>query len=201
MSLHTAYGRARLDDRQVNELIGLAHGIIADGRTNQAEAEYLQKWLAANGHVTENPLITTLLQRVSIYLKDGILDATESEELFETLKAFTGGEFELGEAQKATTLPLCNPPPHIQYFAKRFCFTGTFAFGQRKECEEAVLDRGGSVGGISRKTDYLVIGMYATDSWAHSAYGRKIEEAVGLRSAGHPVRIIGEQHWINSLEE
>jgi hypothetical protein len=72
MSLHTAYGQERLDDRQINELIGLAHGIIADGRTNQAEAEYLQEWLAANGHVTENPLINTLLHRVSLYLKDGV---------------------------------------------------------------------------------------------------------------------------------
>lgn len=199
MSLHTAYGQARLDDRQINELIGLAHGIIADGMTNQAEAEYLHKWLAANGHITENPLINQLLLRVSEYLKDGTLDAGESEELFETLKAFTGGDFELGEAQKSTTLPFCKPTPLIEYSGRRFCFTGTFGFGQRKECEAAVMQRGGSAGGISRKTDYLVVGIYATDAWAHSAYGRKIEEAVAFRSQGHPVSIVGEDYWLTTL--
>lgn len=197
--LHTAYGQARLDDRQINELIGLAHGIIADGKTNQAEAEYLQKWLAANGHVTENPLINTLLHRVSLYLQDGVLDASESEELFETLKAFTGGNFELGETQKSSTLPFCQPAPVIEYPGRRFCFTGTFGYGQRKDCEAAVVERGGSAGGISRKTEYLVVGIYATDAWAHSSYGRKIEEAVNFRSQGHPVRIVGEEYWLSSL--
>lgn len=199
MTLHTAYGRARLDDRQINELIGLAHGIIADGKTNQAEAEYLQKWLAANGHVTENPLINTLLHRVSLYLQDGVLDTSESEELFETLKAFTGGDFELGEMQKSTTLPFCQPAPVIEYPGRRFCFTGTFGFGSRKECEAAVKERGASAGGIAMKTDYLVIGIYATDAWAHSSYGRKIEEAATFRSQGYPVRIIGEEYWLTSL--
>lgn len=197
--LHTAYGQARLDDRQINELIGLAHGIIADGKTNQAEAEYLHKWLAANGHVTENPLINTLLHRVSLYLQDGVLDANESEELFETLKAFTGGDFELGETQKSSTLPFCQPAPVIEYPGRRFCFTGTFGYGQRKDCEAAVIERGGSAGGISRKTEYLVVGIYATDAWAHSSYGRKIEEAVNFRSQGHPVRIVGEEYWLSSL--
>jgi NAD-dependent DNA ligase len=199
LSLHTAYGQARLDDRQINELIGLAHGIVADGTVNQAEAEYLQKWLAANGHVTENPIVNTLLHRVSLHLKDGILDASESEDLFDTLKAFTGGDFELGEIQKSTTLPLCKPAPAIEYAGNRFCFTGTFGYGQRKACETAVLDRGGSVGGISRKTNYLVIGIYATDSWLHSAYGRKIEEAASFRNQGHPVRIVGEEYWLTTL--
>ena len=49
------------------------------------------------------------------------------------------------------------------------------------------------------KTDYLVIGSYATDSWAHSSWGRKIEKAVEMTNKGHPVKIISEEHWSKSL--
>lgn len=43
--IHKLFNRARLDDRQVNELLGLSHGIIADGKVSMEEAQYLQKWL------------------------------------------------------------------------------------------------------------------------------------------------------------
>jgi hypothetical protein len=41
--LHRLYNRARLDDREVNELIGLAHGITADGVVTQDEVNVLHK--------------------------------------------------------------------------------------------------------------------------------------------------------------
>jgi hypothetical protein len=43
-------------------------------------------------------------------LQDNILDDEERAELFETLKRFAGGDFELGELQKSTSLPLDEPP-------------------------------------------------------------------------------------------
>ena len=39
-------------DRQIDQLIGLAQGIVADGIVNQAEAETLQNWLRANQTTT-----------------------------------------------------------------------------------------------------------------------------------------------------
>jgi NAD-dependent DNA ligase len=197
--LRNLYNRAQIDDRQVNELIGLARGIIADGAANQAEAEYLYKWLAQNKDATGNPIIATLFDRVRHYFGDGKLDVDEAAELFETLQSFSGGPFELGEATKSTSLPLCSPPPAINYVGQNFCLTGTFAYGSRKDCEATIADRGGSLGGVSKKTNYLIIGIYATDSWAHSSYGRKIERAAELRSEGAPISIVGEEHWVASL--
>lgn len=52
--MHRLFNRARLDDRQVNELLGLSHGIIADGIVSAEEAQYLQKWLVANTAVKDN---------------------------------------------------------------------------------------------------------------------------------------------------
>jgi len=197
--LHRLYARARLDDRQVNELIGLAHGLTADGSISQTEAEHLRKWLVANVELTDNPVIAVLLKRVHDMLVDGALDAEEQRELLEVLTSFSGGDFELGELAKASTLPLDRPPPAISFDDTRFCFTGTFAYGSRRECEAAVANMGASCGPINAKTDYLVIGIYATDSWAHSSFGRKIEKALHLKRKGNAISIVGEPHWISFL--
>lgn len=197
--LHRIYGKARLNDRQINELIGLAHGLIADGEVNQAEAEYLQKWLVANRDVSDNPITANLLCRVNAMLGDGILGNEESTELFETLKKFSGGNFELGEVLKSCELPLDDPPPPITCPSKNFCFTGTFAFGTRKDCEAAVEKLGGKCGSLTQRTNFLVIGVYATGSWKHSSYGLKIENAVKMKQDGVPIAIIGETHWVDAI--
>jgi hypothetical protein len=196
--LHLIFNRARLDDRQINELMGLARGITADGVVNQVEIEYLQKWLVANIGISGNPIISNLLQRVNTMLADNVLDEGEAIELFDTLQKYSGGDFEIGELLKATTLPLDDPAPQIGY-PSDFCFTGTFAFGSRKDCEEKVELLGGRAGSLTRNTDYLVIGIYATDSWVHSSYGRKIEKTLELRASGTPIKIIGERHWISTF--
>ena len=43
---HAMVGQDRITSRQVDELVGLARGIAADGMVNQSEVEFLQKWLA-----------------------------------------------------------------------------------------------------------------------------------------------------------
>ncbi|WP_281301080.1 MULTISPECIES: BRCT domain-containing protein [unclassified Iodidimonas] len=197
--LHRLFNRARIDDRQINELIGLAHGITADGTVNQAEAEFLRKWLAANTAVSDNPVVATLFSRVNEMLIDGDLDPEESQDLLETLRRFSAGDFELGEVLKATRLPIDTPQPEIAFEGSRFCFTGTFAFGSRRDCEAAVLERGGEAGSLVRSTHYLVIGVYATDAWANSSFGRKIEKAVGWRTKGAPISILSEEHWVANL--
>ena len=197
--LHRIYGRARLNDRQISELIGLAHGLIADGEVNQAEAEYLQKWLVANRDVSDNPVTSNLLCRINQMLSDGVLDSEESKELFETLKKFSGGDFELGEVLKSCELPLDEPPPPIICGGKAFCFTGTFAFGSRKDCEAVVQKLGGKCGSLNQRTDFLVIGVYATGSWKHSSYGLKIENAIKKKQEGIPIAIVGETHWVEAV--
>lgn len=197
--LHQIFNRARVDDRQVNELLGLCHGLLADGNIDQGEVEYLQKWLVANTASHSNPVVANLLHRVSDMLSDGVVDGDERKELFETLQRFTAGDFELGELQKATSLPLDAPPPPISFSGTAYCFTGTFAFGSRRDCEEAVIQRGAIAGSLKLSTRYLVIGIYATDSWAHSSYGRKIEKAMAMKAQGAMLHVVGEAHWVEAL--
>lgn len=199
MSEFTKFNNARLNDRQVTELIGIARGLIADGYLADAEILYLRKWLAASETINQNPLLGKLSERIEQVLSDDIIDDDERAEIFEALHGLTGDEFELGEVLKPTTLPLCSPAPNVSFDGNRFTFTGAFVFGKRKDCEKAMSDRGGSAGSLRKDTSFLVIGEYASDDWIHSTYGRKIERAVELRDAGTPIRIISEQHWRSFL--
>jgi len=199
--LHRLFNRARLDDRLVNQLVGIAHGIIADGVTNRTEAEYLFKWLVANRVVADNPMVGILYERLEGMLEDGVLDHEESAELLDTLSRFCAGDFEIGETLKPTTLPLCNPVPQVKFINRHFCFTGTFAFGSRRDCEAAITARGGTAGSLRKETRYLVIGAYATESWIQTAWGRKIEKAVDMRARGLPISIISETHWVTEMRK
>jgi NAD-dependent DNA ligase len=188
-------GNDRISSRQIDELIGLARGLIADGVLNHKEIEFLQTWLTANVSISDQPLIGTLYDRVEASLADGMVSREEHEDLFDALNSLADRNVDLGEVLKSTTLPLCKPPPEMDFVGRLYAFTGTFGFGQRKECEKAVLARGANVGGVTRNTDFLVIGVYATESWKHSAMGNKILKACELRDEGLPIAIVSEEHW------
>lgn len=195
-SFLNSVGRERISARQIDELIGLARGVALDGLITVAEAEFLQKWLAASAAITQQPLIKALYYRINEILHDGMIDEEERSELLDTLGRFSNRDFELGEVMKATTLPLCHPAPILEFKGRRYCFTGTFMFGQRKLCEEAVRERGAEAGSLTQRTNVLVIGTYATESWKHSSFGTKILRAVEWRERGIPISIVSEQHWI-----
>lgn len=192
-------GGDRIGSRQIDELIGIARGVAADGQINEAEAAFLQKWLAANVEVSELPIFNALYHRISAMLIDGVLDAEEQAELLDTLNRFADRTFELGEAMKATSLPLCDPAPALTFPGRAYCFTGTFLFGKRKDCEAAVTALGAAAGSLTKTTSVLVIGAYATESWKHSAFGNKILKAVEMRSGGMPISIVSEEHWTRHL--
>jgi NAD-dependent DNA ligase len=193
-------GGERISSRQIDELIGIARGLCADGVLNDPEVEFLQKWLVINADVSRQPLITTLYDRVSSILGDGVVDEDERRELFETLNQFSDTSFELGEVLRPTTIPLCAPAPDVEFDQSRFCFTGTFNLGRRRDCEKAVEERGGFAGSLTQDTTYLVIGAYITDSWLHSTFGAKILKAVEMRDQKEvPISIVSEQHWVKFL--
>lgn len=198
MNIFTRFNRKNIDDRQIDTLIGLAKGITANGRVDQTEAKVLLNWLAQSYQATENPIVVNLFERVRSMLSDGALDASESEELLSLLRKLTGEPSELGEIGKPSTLPLNDPAPSLVFPDNTFLFTGTFAFGTRNQCHEATEALGGVVAkSVTKSVNYLVLGAYVTDSWAHETFGRKIEKAMEYQAAGVPIVIVSEEHWAN----
>ncbi|WNO10493.1 BRCT domain-containing protein [Teredinibacter sp. KSP-S5-2] len=197
IDLFKKYNQRDIKDRQLDTLIGLSKGISADGTVVQAEAEYLLTWLQQNSQ-TEHPIILNLLNKVTQMLEDGVLDQEESVELHKILEQISGEPTALGELAKTSVLPICSPAPKLRFEDKKFLFTGTFAYGTRKQCQEAIAALGGvSIKNVTKDLDYLILGVYVSDSWAHETFGRKIEKAIEYRDAGVPLSIITEEHWIS----
>lgn len=192
----------RLEDRATSELIGIAKGLIADGVVNEQESVFLVQWLEQNSTFESWPF-DVINKRVGEMLADGKIDADERQELFSLLESLVGGK-PIAEhiSSFATTLPLTTPDPEIIIPGKTFCFTGKFAFGMRKDCEKAVRDAGGiPQSNVTVKLDYLVIGLMGSEDWAHSSFGRKIQQAIDWNKDGRDIKIIGEDAWTATLCE
>lgn len=196
MDAFLKFNRKNVDDRQVDTLIGISKGLLADGKLVQREAEFLYTWLIQSRQATSNPIIVNLLSRVEMMMSDGVLDDEETAELWSILESINGETSELGELAKTTSLPLATPATPIEFQDRNFLFTGTCAFGTRRECHNATKKLGGKpVNSVTKSLDYLVLGSYVTDSWMHETFGRKIEKAMKYRDEGASIIIISENHW------
>lgn len=197
MDMFYKYNRKSIDDRQIDTLIGISKGLVADGEVDQPEAEFLLTWLIQSSQNTNNPIILNLLNKVESMLEDGILDSEESAELLSLLYKIGGESSEIGELAKTTSLPINHPLPTVTFQGKEFLFTGTCAYGTRKQCQAVIETLGGiNAINVTKNLNYLVLGTYVTDSWIHETYGRKIEKAMQYRDDGVPLIIITEEHWI-----
>jgi len=191
------FHQARIERRAADELIGLSAGLIADGTVNQQEAEFLKNWIETSFSHFDDPVVNIIYRRLADMLSDGVLQPEESTELVELLHKFTGPTLSTDKPFVApSTLPYCDPAPELVLTGRCFMFTGTMAFGPRKDCEALITERGGVIGGtVSKKVNYLVVGSIGNDQWLHSTYGTKIKKAVAIRESGAPLSIISEQHW------
>ena len=190
-----------MTDRQIDQLIGLAGGIVADGIVNQAEAEMLMDWLRAN-QMTENLHLCRLFDQVQEILEDGVLDEDEARALHDALIEWTGNSRAAGEELTTASLPLDPEPRAVQIAGQTFVFTGTGVFGTRKAMRDVTIRAGGAVeNAVTRRTQFLVLGTYVTSSWAHESFGRKIEKAMDYRDrALTGLRIVHEQDWMVALD-
>lgn len=195
------YNAARLNDRKIDELIGLCKGVLADGEVSQFEVEFLQNWLRNNLEISGHWPANILYQRIEAMLEDNVLDVDEQKELLETLMDLTG-EPSIHESvsSMSTALPLSTPDPEIDFDGRIFCLTGKFVTRTRKKCESIVLERNGSLKkSPTRDTDFVVIGLVGSSDWIHSTHGRKIEKAVELQGQGNTIAIVSEEHWVQFL--
>lgn len=196
------FNAARLNDRMIDELIGLCRGVLLDGSISALEASALLGWMEANREIADHWPASVLYRRVSRMMSDKQLDPAEQRELIETLMQITGAPAPVASAKSGSTaLPLCSPLPQVSFPDKLFCFTGKFASGTRKQVQDAVMALGAlTKDSPTHKTNYVVIGSIGSTDWIHSTHGRKIEKAVQFRAEGKPIRIIAEEYWAQCVE-
>ena len=199
--LNVRFNRARRAERDVCELLGLARGLLADGIVTASEASLLHDWVSRHQDALEHFAVRTVHKRLVTHFEDGVIDESERADLKLLLEQLVGGELSaVCDTDAATTLPLDQPPPTIEWPGMIYVFTGKFAWGTRQDCEREVERRGATCEKIvTKRTSYLVIGTFGSTDWVHTAFGRKIEKAVSYRDKGASLRIVAEDHWGSAL--
>lgn len=196
-----AFYQARANDRQLTELLGFAKGIVADRVVNDAECVALRQWMQANPDVTVNWPGNVVARRLIEIFEDGCIEDDEREDLRQLLVDLVGEpEDEDTTVNLSTRLAFDDPCPSILFENREFVFTGRFVYGTRKRCQQEVSARGGRCADtLTKRTNYLVVGLLGNDAWIQSTHGRKIEQAVEARTAGLPIAIVSERDWAEAI--
>lgn len=197
------FNTGRLADRSITEMLGIIRGVLIDGDVSVAETEGMRNWLRNNPRAAAAWPASVISDRIQKIFADGHVTEEERRELADLLNKVTGGDPVGPIESKSSRLPLDAPQPDLVFREKVFVMTGTFAYGTRDRCEQAVVAKGGECGSsVTLKTHYVVLGTMCTESWAHSSYGRKIERALQLRQVQPKKKricIISEEHWAKFL--
>jgi len=194
------FNAKRIVDRSIDELLGLCRGIIADGKVDQSEAEFLLNWFHNNTAALSVWPGNVIADRLEKHLADNILDPEESADLLSLIREITGENYQELTPSNMSVSCFDHPQPPLTFQGKTFCLTGKFAMGPRDSCIQEVIDLGGEITkNVVKTTDYLVIGCIGSTDWRHSSFGRKIEKAKQMQENGHHIAIISEDHWADHL--
>ena len=191
-------------EKSVNELMGLCQGVIADGSICEKEVVFLQKWFANNAkhlNIHSDNFLNIIADKIN---EISLSELSEKQgflvEFHNFLQKLTGSNYELGEVQKSTSLPV-NDNARIIIPESKFVLTGTFARLPRKQIVEIIEENNGYIKpNVTLDVNYLVIGEYVSKDWANSSFGRKIERAVEIQKQSKILKIISEEYFLNYVQ-
>lgn len=201
----SGYFNAATADMQ--KLHALVAGIASDGEISVEELKGLSVWLQEHEHLKKCWPYDEVESLVTSVLTDKKISPDEHK----LLMGFFG-EFVSILDNKTIVSPafldgsnivgLCAVCPEIAFADAVFCLTGQSYKYTRSEFEEIISSLGGkAASGVSKKVNYLIVGADGNPCWAYACYGRKVEKAVELRKAGHPIVIVHENDFHDAISD
>lgn len=191
----------------LQKLHALIAGIASDGEISVEELKGLSEWVQDHDHLKRRWPYDEIESLITSTLADKRIDAEEHKGL---MRFF--GEFVSLYDSKTIVRPVllegsnlvgvCAMCPEITFANAVFCFSGLSSKFTRDDFELLVSNLGArAVNRISKKVHYLVVGADGNPCWAYACYGRKIEEAIELRKAGHPIVIVHENDFHDAVAD
>jgi len=170
----------------INILKGVMKGILSDGIISDKELFNMNKWLANYDSMRTNYPFDVIFSTVEEVVRDGVITAEEIQTVKEVFSRF------LDPVSFVPTKSEDDEP--ISLKGKSVCITGTCISGSRTDVQQRLIDMGALiVNGVTKKTDYLLVGGEGSEKWAYGNYGGKIKKALELQNKGSNIVIIGEK--------
>jgi hypothetical protein len=193
---------ARLTDGEVEELVGICRGIVADDELNVAELRFVQSWISSRNHLRYGWPYSVLGPRIEKALEDEVVTQEEGRLLCALIRSLvaTPRSKNLPADSSSFQIPYSNTSEEVSIADAVFCLSGNFVFGEKSTCVAELVIRGGVVvDSVSAEVDYLVVGALGSSEWVHGSYGRKIERAIELYDQLGAPLILSEQQWAIAL--
>ena len=176
------------DTLAMQELKSYAACIIADGIVEIDEVNNLASWISSHPTLSGYYPFDKISALCNDIFEDGIVSDEEREQMLVLLNQFVN--------------PMeCNCCScKIEFPDKFFVLSGDFTFGSKKEVEAKIVEKGGICkNGVTKKTDYLIVGGAGSDNWKFGNYGSKVSKALEMQETGHHIQILKESDLINCL--
>ena len=191
----------------LQQLQGICHGILADGKVRDEEINQLISWLDEHSHLSSYYPYDEITSLVTEVVSDGVIDEDERRLLakyFSEFVTLTDSELQTkitNDTESVQIGGICSIAPELTFGGKKYCFTGRSSRKTRGEIQQAIEKLGGEFSkGVTLDTDYLVVGDDGNPCWAYSCYGRKVEKAISLRKQGKQVVIVHEADFWDEAE-
>lgn len=170
----------RIVNRDMQRLLGIIEGIVIDNHVSDAEIGALNNWLKNSAEFFHIWPFKSVAMKVFEIVKDGVVSEEERADLLLFLKGVVAREPTDSE-QGVIGLPFDNGVTLDQLVGRCYGITGIFKIKKRREVHK-LLEALGCSEGSAGQWVFLVVGQESTKSWAHSSFGRKIEEAIERRT-------------------
>ena len=167
-------------------LSGILSGITYDNVLVPSEVDFLQNWLDNNAELKGNYPYDKIYSTIADALSDGILDRSELESMLRLFK------------QVSDPVNDCSCNCNLTDISgKTFCLSGEFDYGEKSAVEALLVQRGGiPQKGVTRKTDFLIVGGQGSSAWCAGNYGTKVKKALELQEKGFSIQIIREHDFL-----
>lgn len=176
--------------KALQQLQALLLGIIDDNMVSELEAHSLKKWIDDNKELEGQFPYEPIKKEIEKVFEDGILEKHELEEMLVLFKSFVDPTKSTEEITDASIKD------------KSCVLTGDFKIGSKSEVEKMITEAGGVVkSGVSKKTDFVIVGSFGSDAWKCGNYGSKIKKAKELQEQGVSIQIISEDNFLSMLGE
>lgn len=191
----------RVQERTIDEFIGICKGLLADERLSDKDVEFLRHWLFCNESFFVYGFERELCRKIQGVLGESG-PVADINALYKTLEDVYGGKTDgFFVHSLSTKIPFTKPVPVIVP-GMSLCFTGKMSYGPRNICMAMSEARGfPCTDEIVTDLECLVVGKIGSRDWIHSSHGRKIEQVVYFNKCSNAnIKIIGEDTWLEAMQ-
>ncbi len=183
--------------KAINELLGMCR-MLSMGNINKEQILFLEEWLEKNNNLEFEYPFDKVVEEIRRVLGDNEIDDKERIELKEFFEKVAGVKLSGAPKNQNKTIELLPfVTPEIDFSNKLFCLTGDFQTISREKATEFIESKGGIVKkGITLKTDYLIVGLMASDAYKYGNFGSKIEYAIKNNKSGKAKPAIISEDWL-----